>query len=123
MLILNGLHNTKSSFHIINLWLHTFNSLHFSSIDNEWLSIIKSLKDSSSQSLLDILNGGSLGDSSGFIISSLGSEDLIKGPNDYSISQTKEAIRDGLRAIKNTIEDKCVVPGAGAFEIAAWVMF
>ena len=44
---------------------------------------------------------------------------LIKGPNDYSIAQTKEAIRDGLRAIKNTIEDKCVVPGAGAFEIAA----
>ena len=44
---------------------------------------------------------------------------LIKGPNDYSIAQTKEAIRDGLRAIKNTIEDGCVVPGAGAFEIAA----
>lgn len=44
---------------------------------------------------------------------------LIKGPNDYSIAQTKEAIRDGLRSIKNTIDDKCVVPGAGAFEIAA----
>jgi len=44
---------------------------------------------------------------------------LIKGPNDYSIAQTKEAIRDGLRAIKNTIEDKAVVPGAGAFEVAA----
>ena len=44
---------------------------------------------------------------------------LIKGPNDYSIAQTKDAIRDGLRAIKNTIEDKCVIPGAGAFEVAA----
>jgi T-complex protein 1 subunit zeta len=44
---------------------------------------------------------------------------LIKGPNDYTIAQTKEAIRDGLRAIKNTMEDKCVIPGAGAFEIAA----
>ena len=44
---------------------------------------------------------------------------LIKGPNDYSIAQTKEAIRDGLRAVKNTIEDGCVIPGAGAFEIAA----
>ena len=44
---------------------------------------------------------------------------LIKGPNDYSIAQTKEAIRDGLRAVKNTMDDKCVVPGAGAFEIAA----
>jgi len=43
---------------------------------------------------------------------------LIKGPNDYSIAQTKDAIRDGLRAIKNTIEDKAVVAGAGAFEIA-----
>ena len=30
---------------------------------------------------------------------------LIKGPNDYSIAQTKEAIRDGLRAIKNAKED------------------
>lgn len=44
---------------------------------------------------------------------------MIKGPNDYTIAQTKEAIRDGLRAIKNTIEDNAVVPGAGAFEIAA----
>ena len=44
---------------------------------------------------------------------------LIKGPNDYSIAQTKEAIRDGLRAVKNTLDDKAVVPGAGAFEIAA----
>lgn len=42
---------------------------------------------------------------------------LIKGPNDYQIAQTKEAIRDGLRAIKNTMDDKCVVPGAGAFEL------
>lgn len=44
---------------------------------------------------------------------------LVKGPNDYSISQTKEAIRDGLRAVTNTISDKCVLPGGGAFEIAA----
>jgi T-complex protein 1 subunit zeta len=44
---------------------------------------------------------------------------LIKGPNDYTISQVKEAIRDGLRAVVNTINDKSVVPGAGAFEIAA----
>lgn len=43
---------------------------------------------------------------------------LIKGPNDYSIAQTKDAIRDGLRAVTNTIQDKCVVPGAGAFEVA-----
>merc|ERR1712160_74137 len=45
---------------------------------------------------------------------------LIKGPNDYTIAQTKDAIRDGLRAVSNTIEDRCVLPGAGSFEIAAW---
>lgn len=44
---------------------------------------------------------------------------LIKGPNDYSIAQTKDAIRDGLRAVKNTLEDKAVIPGGGAFEISA----
>ena len=44
---------------------------------------------------------------------------LIKGPNDYSIAQVKDAIRDGLRAVTNTIADKCVVAGAGAFEVGA----
>ena len=44
---------------------------------------------------------------------------LIKGPNDYSIAQTKDAIRDGLRAVKNAVEDESVLPGAGAFEVAA----
>lgn len=43
---------------------------------------------------------------------------LIKGPNKHSIIQAKDAIYDGLRAIKNAIEDQCVVPGAGAFEVA-----
>jgi T-complex protein 1 subunit zeta len=43
---------------------------------------------------------------------------LVKGPNDYTIAQTREAIRDGLRAVKNTIEDKAILPGGGAFEIA-----
>jgi T-complex protein 1 subunit zeta len=43
---------------------------------------------------------------------------LIKGPNKHTIEQIKEAVRDGLRAVKNTIEDNSVVPGAGAFEIA-----
>jgi T-complex protein 1 subunit zeta len=42
---------------------------------------------------------------------------LIKGPNEYSIAQVKDAIRDGLRAVKNTFDDKCVVAGAGAFEM------
>jgi len=44
---------------------------------------------------------------------------LIKGPNPHTIAQIKDAIRDGLRAVKNTIEDGAVVPGGGAFEITA----
>ncbi|KAG5399308.1 hypothetical protein IGI04_021122 [Brassica rapa subsp. trilocularis] len=44
---------------------------------------------------------------------------LIKGPNDHTIAQIKDAVRDGLRSVKNTLEDECVVLGAGAFEVAA----
>ena len=58
-----GLHNTKSSFHIINLWLHAFDSFHFSGNFNEWLSIIESLKDSSGKSFLDVLDGSGFGNS------------------------------------------------------------
>lgn len=44
---------------------------------------------------------------------------LIKGPNDYTIAQIKDAVRDGLRAVYNTLMDGQVVAGAGAFEVAA----
>eukprot|EP01023_Acetabularia_acetabulum_P032782 TRINITY_DN3062_c0_g1_i1.p1 TRINITY_DN3062_c0_g1~~TRINITY_DN3062_c0_g1_i1.p1 ORF type:complete len:532 (-),score=99.96 TRINITY_DN3062_c0_g1_i1:264-1859(-) len=44
---------------------------------------------------------------------------LIKGPNDHTIAQIKDATRDGLRAVKNALQDENLVPGAGAFEIAA----
>jgi T-complex protein 1 subunit zeta len=44
---------------------------------------------------------------------------LVKGPNEHTIAQLKDAVRDGLRAVENTINDQCVIPGAGAFEIAA----
>nr|QBH73714.1 chaperonin [Thermobia domestica] len=44
---------------------------------------------------------------------------LIKGPNKHTLIQTKDAIRDGLRAVKNAIDDKCLIPGAGAFEVSA----
>ncbi|GAA6014359.1 hypothetical protein JCM10207_005433 [Rhodosporidiobolus poonsookiae] len=44
---------------------------------------------------------------------------LIKGPNAHTISQTSDAVRDGLRAVKNALEDGALVPGAGAFEVAA----
>ncbi|KAI8491693.1 PREDICTED: T-complex protein 1 subunit zeta-like [Branchiostoma belcheri] len=43
---------------------------------------------------------------------------LVKGPNKHTLNQIKDAIHDGLRAVKNAIEDGCVVPGAGAFEVA-----
>ncbi|KIM69089.1 hypothetical protein SCLCIDRAFT_1208515 [Scleroderma citrinum Foug A] len=43
---------------------------------------------------------------------------LIKGPNPHAIQQIQDALRDGLRAVKNAIEDDCLIPGAGAFEVA-----
>jgi T-complex protein 1 subunit zeta len=33
----------------------------------------------------------------------------------------QDAVRDGLRAVKNALEDGCVVPGGGAFEVAVHV--
>lgn len=43
---------------------------------------------------------------------------LVKGPNGHTIAQITDAIRDGLRSVKNAIEDGSLIPGAGAFEIA-----
>ena len=31
------------------------------------------------------------------------------GPNDHTIAQIKDAVRDGLRSVKNTIEDEAVI--------------
>lgn len=31
------------------------------------------------------------------------------GPNDHTIAQIKDAVRDGLRSVKNTLEDEAVV--------------
>ena len=44
---------------------------------------------------------------------------LIKGPNQHTIAQITDAVRDGLRSVYNAIVDQSVVPGAGAFQIAA----
>lgn len=46
---------------------------------------------------------------------------LFRGPHLHGIQQLKDAVRDGLRAVKNAIEDGTVLPGAGAFEIAAYL--
>src|SRR6266446_714185 len=43
---------------------------------------------------------------------------LIKGPNSHTIQQIQDALRDGLRAVKNAIEDEALIPGAGAFEVS-----
>ncbi|KAH9061261.1 T-complex protein 1 zeta subunit [Lactarius vividus] len=43
---------------------------------------------------------------------------LIKGPNAHTTQQIQDALRDGLRAVKNGLEDAALVPGAGAFEVA-----
>jgi T-complex protein 1 subunit zeta len=44
---------------------------------------------------------------------------LLQGPNQLTVDQMKDAVKDGLRAVKNAVEDSAVVPGAGAFELAA----
>jgi T-complex protein 1 subunit zeta len=44
---------------------------------------------------------------------------LLQGPNELTVNQIKDAVQDGLRAVKNVVEDNAVVPGAGAFELAA----
>ena len=43
---------------------------------------------------------------------------LVKAGNDYTIAQIKDAVRDGLRAVKNVFDDDGVLPGAASFEIA-----
>ena len=43
---------------------------------------------------------------------------LIKGPNAHTTQQIQDALRDGLRAVKNALEDGALIPGAGAFEVA-----
>merc|ERR1711890_31533 len=70
----NGLHDSESSFHIVDLWLHSFDGFHFSGNFDEWLSIIKSLQDSGSQGFLDVLDGSGLGNSGVTVTSGLGVE-------------------------------------------------
>ncbi|ODV95964.1 hypothetical protein PACTADRAFT_49390 [Pachysolen tannophilus NRRL Y-2460] len=40
---------------------------------------------------------------------------LIKGATNHVVQQTKDAVRDGLRAVANVLKDKTLIPGAGAF--------
>lgn len=43
---------------------------------------------------------------------------ILQGPNRHTLMQLKDAVRDGLRAVKNAIDDRAIIPGAGAFEVA-----
>lgn len=47
---------------------------------------------------------------------------LIRGPNKHTLDQIKDAVRDGLRAAQMAIEDACLVPGGGSFEVACYRM-
>jgi hypothetical protein len=76
---LNRLHDTESSLHIVDLWLHAFDGLHLSGDLNEWLSVIESLEDSGSEGFLDVLDGGGLGNGGISISSGLGIESGGKG--------------------------------------------
>jgi hypothetical protein len=69
---LDGLHDTESSLHIVDLWLHAFDGLHLSGDFNEWLSVIESLEDSSGKGFLDVLDGSGLGNGGITITSGLG---------------------------------------------------
>ena len=71
---LDGLHDTESSLHIVDLWLHSLDGLHLSGDLDKGLSIIKSLEDSSGKSFLDVLDGGGLGNGGISITSGLTGE-------------------------------------------------
>ena len=76
---LDRLHDTESSLHIVDLWLHAFDGLHLSGDLNEWLSVIESLEDSGGKGLLDVLDGSGLGNGGITISSGLGSLGGRKG--------------------------------------------
>ncbi|KAF6000953.1 hypothetical protein CCYA_CCYA18G4617 [Cyanidiococcus yangmingshanensis] len=45
---------------------------------------------------------------------------VLRGPDKHTLQQLKDAVRDGLHTAKHFLEDACLVPGAGAFECAAY---
>ena len=76
---LDGLHDTESSLHIVDLRLHALDGLHLSGDLNEWLSVIESLEDSGGKSFLDVLDGSGLGNGGGLIVSGLGVKSGVEG--------------------------------------------
>ena len=45
---------------------------------------------------------------------------LLKASTKFALTQLKDSVYDGLRAIKNTLDDQAYVPGAGSFEVAVY---
>lgn len=45
---------------------------------------------------------------------------LLKASTKFALTQIKDSVYDGLRAIKNALDDEAYVPGACSFEIAAY---
>jgi T-complex protein 1 subunit zeta len=43
---------------------------------------------------------------------------LLQGPNSLTVHQIQDAVKDGLRSVKNAVEDAALIPGGGAFELA-----
>ena len=76
---LDGLHDTEAALHVVDLGLHALDGLHLAGDLDEGLSVIESLEDAGGKGLLDVLDGGGLGDSGGLIVLSLGSEGGVKG--------------------------------------------
>ena len=76
---LDGLHDTESSLHIVDLGLHALDGLHLSGDLNKGLTVVESLEDSGGESLLDVLDGSGLGNGGIGITSGLGGESRGKG--------------------------------------------
>lgn len=43
---------------------------------------------------------------------------LLQGPNSLTVHQIQDAVKDGLRSVKNAVEDAALIPGGGALELA-----
>ena len=76
---LDGLHDTESALHIVDLGLHALDGLHLAGNLDEGLAIIKSLQTTGGEGLLDVLDGSGLGDGGISITAGLARESSGEG--------------------------------------------
>merc|ERR1711903_175128 len=76
---LDRLHDTEAALHIVDLGLHALDGLHLAGDLDEGLAIIKSLEDAGGEGLLDVLDGGGLGNGGIGITAGLGGEGAVEG--------------------------------------------